>query len=361
MLTKLFQNMLNQLYTAFRRPLGLIDSSGFVVSHPTIPFMVKNVDEVFRLYISPDRVFTHDGYSFLGAGLKGRPSFIAFVEGEDEEAERLVRILCISLSGLSELYDERFDRANFIKNVLLDNVLPGDVLARARELRLSHDAQHVVFLIRMEGAEDFSSLDIVANIFPEKDRDFVINIDDRDAVLVKEVHRGVTAGELLKIAQSIVDMLNSEALLRVVVGIGPVAETIKSLSRSFKGAQVALEVGKVFDNERTIVNYENLGIARLIYQLPTTLCELFLSEVFKKEGLAALDGETISTIQKFFENNLNVSETARQLYVHRNTLVYRLDKIEKLTGLDLRIFDHAIIFKVAMMVNKYLVSNPVKM
>jgi carbohydrate diacid regulator len=141
------------------------------------------------------------------------------------------------------------------------------------------------------------------------------------------------------------------------VGVGTPVNNIIGLSKSFKEAQIAIEVGKIFESERLIISYESLGIGRLIYQLPTTLCELFLSEVFKKESLNALDDETIATITKFFENNLNVSETSRKLYVHRNTLVYRLDKVEKLTGLDLRIFDHAIVFKVALMVKKYLESQ----
>jgi len=155
--------------------------------------------------------------------------------------------------------------------------------------------------------------------------------------------------------------VNTEAYAQITIGIGSVAPTIKDLAKSYKDARVALEVGKVFDTEHPIVNYENLGIGRLIYQLPTTLCELFLSEVFKKESIDVLDSETLFTIQKFFENDLNVSETSRQLYVHRNTLVYRLDKVQKLTGLDLRIFDHAIVFKIAMMVKRYLDSNPMRL
>ena len=142
--------------------------------------------------------------------------------------------------------------------------------------------------------------------------------------------------------------------------LGTCVTGIKELAHSFKEAQVALEVGKVFDTEKTIISYENLGIARLIYQLPTTLCDMFLKEVFKRGSIESLDQETLFTIQKFFENNLNVSETARKLFVHRNTLVYRLEKIKKLTGLDLREFDDAIVFKVALMVNKYLASSPVK-
>jgi carbohydrate diacid regulator len=202
--------------------------------------------------------------------------------------------------------------------------------------------------------------DTIQNLFPGKTKDFVFVIDDHNIVLIKEVKSVDETEEVEKIAKTIVDTIHTEALMKLYVGIGSVVGNIRQLAKSYKEAQVALEVGKVFDTENYIINYDNLGIGRLIYQLPTTLCELFLAEVFKKESIDALDEETIITIKKFFENNLNVSETSRKLFVHRNTLVYRLDKIQKLTGLDLRIFDHAIVFKVAMMVKKYLDSNPIK-
>ena len=160
-----------------------------------------------------------------------------------------------------------------------------------------------------------------------------------------------------EIAEEIEKKLHDDLNLKCVIGIGTTAKHLRVLADKYKEAQVAIEVGKVFDTEKSIIHYDNLGIGRLIYQLPTTLCEMFLSEVFKKNPIEALDQETLYTINKFFENNLNVSETSRKLFVHRNTLVYRLEKIKKLTGLDLREFDDAITFKVALMVKKYLTSR----
>ena len=188
----------------------------------------------------------------------------------------------------------------------------------------------------------------------------MININETDIALVKEVRANIEPKDLEKLARSIADSLGTEFYTHALVGIGTTVSGIKELARSFKEAQVALEVGKVFDTDKTIVSYDNLGIARLIYQLPTTLCDMFLREVFKRGSIENLDQETLFTIQRFFENNLNVSETSRKLFVHRNTLVYRLEKIKTLTGLDLREFDDAIVFKVALMVKKYLDSNPVK-
>ena len=259
-----------------------------------------------------------------------------------------------------QYYDEKYDRNNFVKNIILDNVLPGDISLKARELHFNSDISRVVFLISVISSNDVSAYDVIQNLFPDKNKDFVININETDIALVKEIRSNIDPRDIDKLAGSIVDTLSSEFYTHCVVGIGTVVDSIKDLARSFKEAQIALEVGKVFDTEKTIVSYNNLGIARLIYQLPTTLCEMFLKEVFKRGSIESLDHETLFTIQRFFENNLNVSETSRKLFVHRNTLVYRLEKIKKITGLDLREFEDAIVFKVALMVKKYLSSSPSK-
>jgi carbohydrate diacid regulator len=215
-------------------------------------------------------------------------------------------------------------------------------------------------LIRLLDRTEIFAYDIIQSLFPEKTKDFIINVGENDIALVKEVKPTIEIKDLEKLSRSIVDTLNSEFYTRAVIGIGTIVTTLRDLARSFKEAQVAIEVGKVFDVEKVIMSYNTLGIGRLIYYLPTTLCNMFLAEVFKKGSIDSLDHETLFTIQKFFENNLNVSETSRKLFVHRNTLVYRLEKIRRLTGLDLKEFDHAIIFKVALMVRKYLSSNPTK-
>ena len=270
------------------------------------------------------------------------------------------QLIAVALDQIKQNNDEKFDRSNFVKNVILDNILPGDIYIKAREQHFNNDASRVVFLIRTTQQTDVSVFDIIQNFFPDKTKDFVISINESEIALVKEVRPNVDGKDLEKLARSINDTLLSEFYCNAVIGIGTCVTGVKELAHSFKEAQVALEVGKVFDTEKTIISYENLGIARLIYQLPTTLCDMFLKEVFKRGSIDSLDQETLFTIQKFFENNLNVSETSRKLFVHRNTLVYRLEKIKKLTGLDLREFDDAIVFKVALMVNKYLASSPIK-
>lgn len=360
MSNRLFQGIINQLRDSMDRVIGIVDETGRVIacSDP-----VQN-DEIREQLVSSildgKELFINDGVTYKTHVVGNKGEYAVFAVGSDEVAVKYCNILMVTVAGIKQYYDEKHDRTNFIKNVILDNILPGDVYIKARELHFNGDVTRVVFLIRLLSPAAVSTFDIVSNMFPDKQRDFVFSISETDLVLVKEIKNGIESKDLEKLARSIVDTVSGESFTRVVVGIGTTVTGVKELAKSFKEAQVALEVGKVFDTERTIVRHDNLGIARLIYQLPTTLCEMFLREVFKRGSIDSLDRETLFTIQKFFENNLNVSETSRKLFVHRNTLVYRLEKIKKLTGLDLREFDHAIIFKVALMVKRYLTANPVK-
>lgn len=360
MSNRLFQGVVHQMRDTINRVIGVVDDTATIIACSELSKIGTNNEYIALDIVETNDVFLRDGYTYKPFGSHTKPEYAVFVEGIDDQASKFAQLIAISLSSIKQYYDEKYDRNNFIKNVILDNILPSDIYIKSRELHFSGDISRVVFLIRVVSSNDISAFDVVQNLFPDKQKDFIFSISESDIVLVKEIKAGIESKDLEKLARSIVDTLGSEFYTRVVVGIGTVVVGVKDLARSFKEAQVALEVGKVFDTEKSIVAYNNLGIARLIYQLPTTLCEMFLQEVFKKGSIESLDHETLFTIQKFFENNLNVSETSRKLFVHRNTLVYRLEKIKKLTGLDLREFDHAIIFKVALMVKRYLTANPVK-
>ena len=360
MSNRLFQGVLQQMHDIINCEIGVIDCDALVIACSdssrigyTNEFISLDLNETYDYFI-------RDGYTYMPFGPKPKNEYYAFVEGTDETAYKYVSLLSVALSNLQQFYDEKYDRNNFVKNVVLDNILPGDIQLKARELHFNSSVTRVVFLIRIVASNDVSAFDVIQNLFPDKSKDFVFTISETDIVLIKEVRPNIESGDLEKLAFSIADTLLSEFYTRVNIGVGTVVDNVRNLAVSFREAQIALEVGKVFDTDKSIISYENLGIARLIYHLPTNLCETFLKEVFKKGSIESLDQETLFTIQKFFENNLNVSETSRKLFVHRNTLVYRLEKIKKLTGLDLREFDHAIIFKIAFMVKKYLSSNPVK-
>ena len=359
MSSRMFQSVITQMKEATDRAIGVIDGDGNVIvaSEPSA-LGERWEDAAHYINTTNDTVAVADGKTFKAlSSWSARFDYAVYVAGTDDVARSLCVMACVALNGAKASYEEKHDRGTFVKNIITDNILPGDIYIHAKELHFVTDVPRAVFLVRQVGKVDVAAMDILQNMFVEKQQDYVLSINETDLVLVKQVQPGCDGKELLKIAQSIEEAINSELFVKTVIGIGTIAGHIRELADSYKEAQTAIDVGKVFDTEKSIINYENLGLGRLIYQLPTTLCEIFLSEVFKKNSIDSLDQETLFTINKFFENNLNVSETSRKLFVHRNTLVYRLEKIKKITGLDLREFDHAIVFKVALMVKKYLDSR----
>ena len=359
MSNSVFQSVIVQLRDVSDRTFGVMDSEGCVVSCTDMSMLGERWTEAaLKVGSGSDSVVTFAQKTFKAiVGGSNYFEYAVFCTGEDELARSLCAMAYIALNDAKTFYEEKHDRGTFVKNIIMDNILPGDIYIRAKELHFATDASRAVFLIRQLGHSDVATMDVLTGMFPDKMQDFVLSINESDIAVVKQISSTTTGEELEKIAQGVEDTLKNELRIKTVIGIGTVAEHLRELADSYKDAQTAIDVGKVFDTEKSIINYENLGIGRLIYQLPTTLCEIFLSEVFKKNSIDSLDQETLFTINKFFENNLNVSETSRKLFVHRNTLVYRLEKIKKLTGLDLREFDHAIIFKVALMVRKYLSSR----
>ena len=357
MSNRLFQGLIHQMKDYIDKPFGVIDNELTIIACSELGRIGEQLS--IATTINQDTM-SANGYSFKSIPASQGTEYTVFVEGDDIIAGKYANVLAVSFANIKNYYDEKYDRSNFIKNIILDNILAGDIHIKARELYFSNDVSRTVILIRNMDPGDVSVYSVLQNLFPEKNKDFIININENDIALVKETAKDIDCKDIENLAQSISDTLSGEFFIHTVIGIGTTVNSLKDLARSFKEAQTALEVGKVFDTERAIISYDNLGIARLVYQLPTTLCETFLREVFKRGSIDSLDQETLFTIQKFFENNLNVSETSRRLFIHRNTLVYRLEKIKKITGLDLREFDHAIIFKIALMVNKYLKNNPTK-
>ena len=360
MSNRLFQSVIHQMKDAVDRIIGVVDENGVIIACSEL---IK-IGEI-RQGIRDELIYTSDivvsgGYTYRPIGISTKSEYIVFVEGEDKNAEKTSKLLSISLSNIKNLYDEKYDKGSFIKNIILDNILPSDIYIKSKELHFNTEEVRIVFLIKFLGKTDMMPFEMLQNMFPDRSKDYVISVGEHDIVLVKDIKAGTDIKEIEKLATNIADTISTEFYAKVSIGISTTVDNIKDLARAYKEAQVALEVGKVFETEKNIISYENLGIGRLIYQLPTTLCEMFLQEVFKKGSLETLDRETLMTIQSFFENNLNVSETSRKLFVHRNTLVYRLEKIRKITGLDLREFENAVTFKVALMVKKYLTNKPSK-
>jgi Sugar diacid utilization regulator len=294
------------------------------------------------------------GYHYYKIYDENTLEYILITKGIREDAYMIGKVAVSQIQSLMIAYKERFDKNNFIQNLLLDNLLLVDIYNRAKKLHINIKARRVVYIIETKYEKDSIALETLKSIFATNTRDFITAIDERNIILVKEVEEKESYEDLNDIAKMLVDMLNAEAMTQVRVSYGTIIKEIKDVSKSYKEAKMSLEVGKIFYGEKNIVAYNTLGIGRLIYQLPLPLCEMYIKEVFGDKIPDELDDETLITINQFFENNLNVSETSRQLYVHRNTLVYRLERLQKSTGLDVRVFDDALTFKIALMVVNYM-------
>ncbi len=285
---------------------------------------------------------------------EGELEYVLVARGNGEDAYMVGRIAVCQLQNLAIAYKERFDRNNFFQNLLLDNLLLVDIYNRAKKLRIEVTAPRVVFLVETKTDRDGIVTELLKGMFTSQSGDYITAVDESSVILIKAVEADSSYDDMIETAETIVALMNSEAMLNVRVAFGTTVQELKDVSKSYKEAKMALDVGKIFYAEKSVAAYSTLGIGRLIYQLPVNLCKIFIQEIFGDNVPDDLDEETLSTINKFFENNLNVSETSRQLFVHRNTLVYRIEKLQKSTGLDLRSFDDALTFKIAMMVVNYM-------
>ena len=360
MSNRLFQTVIHQLKDSVGRTIGVIDENGIIIASSELSKIGESKQRIREELTFSQDTIVYEGYTYRFVSGVSKNDCICFVEGDDSHAARMCSMISIFIGNMKSLYDEKYDKASFIKSIILDNILPSDIYIKSNELRFNSEEERAVIVIKFKSATDTPPYEMVRSAISPAEQDYVINISEQDVVIVRSVGKNPEIEELEKYAQSIISTVASSYGEKAIVGISTVVDNLKDLARAYKEARIALEVGKVFDIEKPVMSYENLGIGRLIYQLPTTLCEIFLGEVFKKGSIESLDRETLMTVQSFFENNLNVSETSRKLFVHRNTLVYRLEKIRKLTGLDLREFDHAVTFKVALMVKKYLANRPTK-
>ena len=289
------------------------------------------------------------GCHFFKVIVEGELEYVLLTYSTTEDAYMVGRLAVCQIRNLVSAYMEQFDRNNFMQNILLGNMLLVDMYNKAQKLHIEQ-SERVVYVIELEGKKDFTAMELVKNLFVTKTRDFVTEVDEQSIVLIKDTRDMQGENELAGLASMIVDNMQTEAMVRVRVGYGNRVETLQDIAKSYQEAKLALEVGRIFYAEKETIAYRYLGIGRLIYQIPMPLCEMFIREVFGDEIPDVFGEETATTIQKFFDNNLNISETARQLYVHRNTLVYRLERLEKIIGLDIRKFEDAMTFKIAMMV-----------
>lgn len=354
MIGEKFQEIINEMSYSTDRTIGVIDKKLTIIASNDKKILgKKSAIEDFRL-VSSNQFIKQNGFTYRYFGNIKSEEFILIVSGEDDLALNYANLLSVPLTQIVVYYNSKHSKSVFIKNLIFDNMLPGEIDFRIRELKINKDVNRVCLVVKSESCmRDLNLMDIFRSAFPDVTKDYILNIGDV-LLIVKEIDESIDEKKLEKLIISVTSSISSEYYIKLAVGVGSIVQDLESVRDSFRHAQLALEVRRVFANEQIVSMYSQLGVARLIYQIPVNLCEIFLKEVFKKSTIDAIDGDLMFTINKFFENSLNISETARKLFVHRNTLVYRIEKIKRVTGLDLRNFEDAIVFKIALMVNKYL-------
>ncbi len=350
---QILQTNIEGLKAITRIDLCICDTEGKVLAS-TFTDAEEYESSILAFVDSPADSQVIQGYQFFKVFDDHQLEYILLARGGSDDVYMVGKLAAFQIQNLLVAYKERFDKDNFIKNLLLDNLLLVDIYNRAKKLHIESNVKRVVFIIETKHEKDINALETVRSLFATRTKDFITAVDEKNIILVKEVKPGETYDDLSKTANMILDMLNTEAMTKVNVAYGTIVSEIKDVSRSYKEAKMALDVRKILYSTKNGIAYNNLGCGRLIYLLPLPLCRMFIKEIFDGKSPDEFDDETLTTINKFFENSLNVSETSRQLYIHRNTLVYRLDKLQKSTGLDLRVFEDAITFKIALMVVKYM-------
>ena len=351
--SQVLQNAIDELRAITRIDLCIMDLEGrLVVTTFADNDIAGDTVQLFADSAADSQVI--QGYHFFKIFDERTVEYVLIAKGSSEDAYMIGKVAVCEIQNLIVAYKERFDKNNFIQNLLLDNLLLVDIYNRAKKLHIETEARRVVFMVETKYEKDNNALETVKSLFASKPKDYITAVDEKSIILVKELKPEDTYEDIDDIAKMLRDMLNAEAMSSVRIAYGTIVDEIKLVSKSYKEAKMALDVGKIFYVEKNIIAYNTLGIGRLIYQLPIPLCQMFMKEVFGEKMPDSFDDETLMTINKFFENNLNVSETSRQLFVHRNTLVYRLEKLQKSTGLDIRVFDDALTFKIALMVVNYM-------
>ena len=350
---QVLQNTLEGLREISRTEFCIIDTDGKTLASTYSEFEIQPQD-IQAFVESQAASQLVKGYQYFKVCDDYQLEYILVAHGEDEDTYMVGKLAAFQIQSLIVAYKERFDKDSFIKNLLLDNLLLVDIYNRAKKLHIDADVRRVVMILELEQEREHSSMESVKSLFGGKSKDFITAVDEKNIIVVKELGPGDGYPEMDKTAHEILDLLKAEGEENIRIAYGTIVNDIKEVSKSYKEAKLALDVGKIFFDEKEVIAYSALGIGRLIYQLPIPLCKMFIREIFEGKSPDEFDEETLTTINKFFENSLNVSETSRQLYIHRNTLVYRLEKIQKKTGLDVRVFDDALTFKIAMMVADHM-------
>lgn len=351
--SQIIKNCLEELRQITKIEFSIQDTGGTVVAQTedmTPP--ERSLAEGFAASQVDSQII---GNSFLlKVNDDGEVLYVLTAQGSSEYTFMIAKVAVSEIENLVIAYKEKYDRNNFFQNLFLDNLLLVDIYNRAKKLHISYSGRRTVILFEVGSEQSTLASELLAELFTVQNGDYLTQVDENSVILVKSLNEEASYDEVNRVAVTAVDMLEGEAMIRARAAYGTIVDELKDLSRSYKEAKMAMDVEKIFYAQKHVISYNELGIGRLIYQLPVSLCKMFIREVFGQEEIPDIDSESLTTINTFFDNNLNVSETARQLFVHRNTLVYRIEKLQKSTGLDIRTFEDAMTLKIALMVRSYM-------
>lgn len=350
---QIIQTSIEELRAITKVEIYVFDLDGMKVASTTNEIEISR-EIITGFAVSPADSQVVGGYHFLKVMDDSEIAYVLAAKSANDDAYMVAKIAVSQIQNLIIAYKERFDRNNFFQNLILDNLLLVDIYNRAQKLHVEVEAPRIVYLVETRVEKDNGATEMLKSLFSSQNGDYITAVDEKNIILIKAVEKDESPEALEQTANMIVDMMNSEAMMKVRVSYGTVVRELREVSKSYKEAMMAMDVGRIFYAEKNVIAYSTLGIGRLIYQLPVNLCRIFIEEIFGGNQVYDIDDETLTTINKFFENNLNVSETSRQLFIHRNTLVYRIEKLQKATGLDIRTFEDAMTFKIAMMVVNYM-------
>ena len=351
--SQLLQKALDDIKTITGKDMAILDLDGRYAARTDESFTV-DADKIASFAVTSAEQSKDDNNSFFKIRDDGQDIYVLVIDG-NQEKDLLVGVMArYQIETIVAAYKEKFDKDNFFKSLLMDNLMLLDIFDRAKRLHIELEQQRVVYIIQLQKKYQDDAIDAVRNIFINDKDSFCTALSKNSIVVIKAVSEKDTDEKLEGLAKNIFNVIKNDVKDEPYIAYGTVVKELKDVSKSYREANMALEVSKIFSDGKHVNSYSHLGIGRLIYQLPLPLCNMYLKEILGDFYIDDFDEETLTTINKFFENSLNVSETSRQLYIHRNTLVYRLDKIQKITGLDLRVFDDAVTFKIALMVSKYM-------
>lgn len=348
----MFGTLKKKLLRSIDDYFGITDGNGKIILCSDESIEGDYIKEVNDLDPITGKISKGEELFYMPIGVPGKLDYFAFIRNEKEHNKKLLKMIVLFAESFFNSLVDGGDSDDFCRSALYGELEDDDLNKGLEMYRIREKARRAVLVIQHNEAE-YSISEMITNIFPE-DENIIVELGRDKLAYIIELKEDEDIAYLNKSCRAIVDTIEEELMVSAHAGIGNIVENFESIYLSYSNAELALSVGDIFEYEKNVSDYNTLGIGKLIYTSDKKVLEDFLTESVSRKTFELLDDEIIKTVQSFFKNNLNISETARQMYLHRNTLVYRIEKVMKITGLDLRNFDDAVSFKAAYMVKCYI-------